>query len=363
MNRRVFVLAIVVLIVTVVVFFYRQRQRELEQGLPAGSSAPAVLPLLQTTAKSSEQTGTSGSSLVPVRATLGRGSSVVVEAGWGAGPGKFGRKRAAESSPEGPMALSVASDGSIVIIDQVNRRIERYRDGHSTSTTPIGGDTVQDLALGPEGRMVLLDRFVDRGIQVYGPDGKLLNDVPLSGKTELGSLTGVFADEHGIYVEREHGMVQRVADANGNRTSGDRELPGRPSRDGQLVIAAAMLERQSGQFQIRAFDRAKGTQVWDRVIQLPTPILHLVMLDSDKHGRIYVAAVTALEEPTPPYRLTDESLFAVQVGRDGTERGRLKLPPLHGSDESFRPVTVDDAGNLYVMQSSETGLTVVRYVF
>ena len=106
---------------------------------------------------------------------------------------------------------------------------------------------VQDLALGPEGRMVLLDRFVDRGIQVYGPDGQLLNDVPLSGKTELGSLTGVFADERGIYVEREHGMVQRVADANGNRTSGDRELPGRPSRDGQLVIAAAMLDRQSGQ--------------------------------------------------------------------------------------------------------------------
>ncbi len=361
MNRRVFVLAIVVLIVTVVVFFYRQRQRE--QGLPAGSSAPVVLPLLQTTVKSSGQTGTSGSSLVPVRATLGRGSSVVVEAGWGAGPGKFGRKRAAESSPEGPMALSVAPDGSVVIIDQVNRRIERFKDGHSVSTTPIGGDTVQDLVLGPEGRMVLLDRFIDRGIQVYGSDGQLLNDVPLSGKTELGSLTGVFADERGIYVEREHGMVQRVADANGNRTSGDRELPGRPSRDGQLVIAAAMLERQSGQFQIRAFDRAKGTQVWDRVIQLPTPILHLVMLDSDKQGRIYVAAVTALEEQTPPYRLTDEALFAVQIGRDGTERGRLKLPPLHGSDESFRPVTVDDAGNLYVMRSSETGLTVVRYVF
>ena len=25
-------------------------------------------------------------------------------------------------------------------------------------------------------------------------------------KLDLGSLTGVFADEHGIYVEREHGQ-------------------------------------------------------------------------------------------------------------------------------------------------------------
>jgi hypothetical protein len=251
MNRRVFVLAIVVLIVTVVVFVYRQRQRE--QGLPRAARHRRCCRCFRRPRSRASRQGQ------VVRRWCRCGRRWVerqlggARGGWGSGPGKFGRKRAAESSPEGPMALSVAPDGSVVIIDQINRRIERFRDGHSgVSTTPIGGDTVQDLALGPEGRMVLLDRFVDRGVQVYGPDGKLLNDVPLSGKTELGSLTGVFADEQGIYVEREHGMVQRLADANGNRTSGDRELPGRPSRDGQLVIAAAMLERQSGQLLVRA---------------------------------------------------------------------------------------------------------------
>lgn len=261
------------------------------------------------------------------------------------------------------MGLSVAPDGSVLIVDQVNRRIERYRDGKPVSTTPIGGDTVQDLALLPEGRLAVLDRFVDKGVQIYESDGRLLNDVVLGGQTELGSLTGVFADASGVYVEREHGLVLRIADASGNRVTGERELPGRPSRDGQLVISAALLERQSGQFLVRAIDRVKGSPVWERVIQLPTPILHMVMLDSDKQGRIYAAAVTALEEQVPPYRLTDEALFAVQLGRDGSERGRLKLPPLHGSDETFRPVSVGDDGSLYVMRSSESGLTVTRYVF
>ena len=261
------------------------------------------------------------------------------------------------------MAMSASPDGSILIVDQINRRVVRYKDGKLASVIPIGGDTVQDMAIGAEGRVVLLDRFVDRGIQVYGPDGKLLNDVSLPSKLDLGSLTGVFADEHGIYVERDHGQVSQVADANGNRIEGSKELSGRPSRDGQLLLSAALLERESGQVQIRAYDRSRGTVVFSKVVQLPTPVLHLVMLDSDKSGRIYFAAVTALEEQTPPYQLSDEALFAVQLGRDGSERSRLKLPPLHGSDETFRPVTVDDAGHLLVMQSTDAGLSVVRYVF
>ena len=359
MNRRVLGLSIIVLVVTVTVFFYRHRERELAKlKIDPG---PTMLARLQSDNSSLSLTG--GAPLASSAGTTNRTGSVVVQGSWGGGLGQFGRKKAAESSPEGPMGLSVAPDGSVLIVDQVNRRIERYRDGKPVSTTPIGGDTVQDLALLPEGRLAVLDRFVDKGVQIYESDGRLLNDVVLGGQTELGSLTGVFADASGVYVEREHGLVLRIADASGNRVTGERELQGRPSRDGQLVISAALLERQSGQFLVRAIDRVKGSPVWERVIQLPTPILHMVMLDSDKQGRIYAAAVTALEEQVPPYRLTDEALFAVQLGRDGSERGRLKLPPLHGSDETFRPVSVGDDGSLYVMRSSESGLTVTRYVF
>ncbi len=361
MNRRLLALLVVSLVLTVGIFVYRHGQRAagptLSGRLPTEEPDLARSPRAVQVGATQEQAGKTQAAR-----ELGK-SEIVVAGGWGGGAGQFGRKRQAESNPEGPMAVSTAPDGSVLVVDQVNRRVVRYKEGKLVSAIPIGGDTVQDLAIGPEGRVVLLDRFVDRGIQVYGPDGKLLNDVSLPSKLDLGSLTGVFADEHGIYVERDHGQVTQVADANGNRFEGSKELSGRPSRDGQLVLSAALLERQSGQVLIRAHDRARGTLAFEKVVQLPTPILHLVMLDSDKSGRIYVAAMTAIEEQTPPYQLSDEALFAVQLGRDGSERSRLKLPPLHGSDESFRPVTVDDLGHLLVMQTTEAGLSVVRYVF
>jgi len=368
MNRRGFGVAVVVLLVTVVLFGYRQHQRDAEQRtlippklLP--SSPPpleqmAEPPLQQPVGQSVSQ---SFKQLRQVSAF--RRKDVVVSGGWGSGPGQFGHKRVLDALPEGPLALSVASDGSVLILDQVNRRLLRFRDGRAVSSIPLGQDSAQDLALGPEGRLVVLDRLLERGVQIYSAEGELLHEVSLAGKLELGGLTGVFVDEHGIYLERDHGLVQRSADLDGQRSDSERDLVGRPSRDGQLAISAALLDPQSGQLTVRAHDRVKGQSLWQRVIQLPQPILQLVMIDSDRAGRIYLAAVTAIEEQTPPYRLSEEALYVMQLGRDGNERSRLKLPPLHGSDESYRPVTVDDGGNLYVLSTTENGVTVTRYVF
>src|SRR5206468_11932365 len=113
--------------------------------------------------------GTPGRAAHP--AAAGR---VIVQGGWGGEAGQFGRRRDAESNPEGPMALAVAG-GEVAVVDQINRRVERFKDGKLAATIPIGGDTVQDLAVAPGGRTVLLDRLVDGTVQIYGPDGKLEN--------------------------------------------------------------------------------------------------------------------------------------------------------------------------------------------
>jgi hypothetical protein len=41
----------------------------------------------------------------------------------------------------------------------------------------------------------------------------------------------------------------------------------------------------------------------------------------------------------------------------------LEIPPLPTADESFRPITVDDDGAVYVMAAGDDGLAVTRYVF
>lgn len=292
---------------------------------------------------------------------------MLIRGAWGSQPGQFGKRRDAESNPEAPMAQSAGKDGEVAILDQVNRRVERFRDGKRVLTIALGSDTAQDLALGAEGRTVVLDRLVDKNVQVYAADGHLLNEVSLDEKSAAGvhseSLTGVFSDRDGIYVEREHTSVLRIADVNGNRDRPPEELPGRPTRDGQLFIAATLVDARRGLVNVRAVRRPSLAPAWSQNVELGAPALHLLLLDSDARGNVYLAAETGHESPDPPYAIFDESLRALKLTASGTVAGSLTLPPLAGAEESFRPVSVDDGGALLVMSGDASGLYVSRYLF
>jgi hypothetical protein len=202
-------------------------------------------------------------------------------------------------------------------------------------------------------------------VQVWGADGKLANEVPLVGKgiTEGGATTGVFADEQGIYVEREHGAVVRVAGADGTSDPERPELAGRPSRDGRLLLRAAIADRAAGTFVVQAFDRASGAAAWTRTLSVGAPILHLLLLDSDRRGLIYAAAATGRESTEPPYPILDETITVARLDEQGAPRGTLVLPPLPAADETFRPLCVDDDGAIYEMVPTADALEVVRYSF
>lgn len=263
------------------------------------------------------------------------------------------------------MALLAGTGDEALILDQVNRRVERFEKGQRVGSVPLGSDTAQDLAIGADGRTVVLDRLVEKNVQVYDRDGKLRNEVTLDEKSvgEPGSITGVFADRDGIYVEREHGKVVRIADASGLRDRPPEELAGRPSRDGQLLISAAIGDRAAGLLTVTAVRRQDGQTAFVQSVTLGAPILHILMLDSDRQGRVYIAAATGREANEPPYALFDEAIEAVQLGSGGVPRGRLLVPPLSGAEESLRPLSVDDNGALLVMRTLPEGAVVTRYVF
>jgi len=297
------------------------------------------------------------------QAQPGATGRAIVSGDWGGEPGQFGRRRDAEANPEGPMALAAAG-GEVAVVDQINRRVQRFKDGKLTGTIPIGGDTVQDMALAPGGRTVLLDRLVDGTVQIYGPDGKLENQLAIAGKgiDEGGDVTGVFADDGGIYVERQHGSVIRLADARGATDSERSELLGRPSRDGRFVLQAEIAD-PAGAMLVRASNRSNGELAWVQTVRTDAPILHVVMLDSDRAGNVYVAAEVGRESAEPPYELGDVHVVALRLGNGGIVTGQLRLPALGAADETFRPLTVDDDGVLYLMLAQDGGLQVLRYSF
>ena len=85
-------------------------------------------------------------------------SSVVGAFSWGRADSAIGLDSGREQSRIGPSAFDVAPDGSVVLLDQVNRRLVRLRPGARLSHVPIdfaGGEG--DLAVGGDGTIYVLD--------------------------------------------------------------------------------------------------------------------------------------------------------------------------------------------------------------
>jgi outer membrane protein assembly factor BamB len=322
----------------------------------AGTSSPAA----PTGGSKAKTSSTPTVATLPASASAG---SVVIQGGYGSEPGQFGRRRDPESNPEAPMAVAAGPNGQLAVVDQVNRRILRYKDGKLVGTIPTGGDTVQDIAFGHDGKLLVLDRLVDGNVQVYGADGKLANEVSIAGKgvTEGGSVTGVFSDENGIYVENDHDSVVRIADASGAADPNRPALVGRPSRDGRSLLAAEIADAAAGIVTVSAVDRSTGQPAWKQSIPLGSSILHIITLDSDANGLVYLAVDVGRE--VVGAGVSDEKILLLRLGSGGAPRGLLAVPPMPTADESFRPITVGDDGSVYVMAAGDGGLAVTRYVF
>src|SRR5262249_3743257 len=213
----------------------------------AGSASPRMTAIVTTK-----------TTIKPTAATAS--GTVVIKGGYGSEPGQSGRRREQEWNPEAPMAVAAGANGQLAVVDQVNRRILRYKDGKLVGTIAIGGDTVQDIAFGKDGKLLVLDRLVDGNVQGYGADGKLVDELASGGQgvPEGGRVTGLFSDDDGIYVERDHEAVVRIADKSGRADPNRPELVGRPSRDGRLLLAAEIADGGNGDVAVSAVDRASG---------------------------------------------------------------------------------------------------------
>jgi hypothetical protein len=114
---------------------------------------------------------------------------------------------------------------------------------------------------------------------------------------------------------------------------------------------------------VSAIDRSSGQPAWKQPIHLGIPIVHIITLDSDAAGLVYLAVDVGHETASAPFQIYDEHILVARLGSGGAPRGMLSIPPLPTADESFRPITVDDDGSLYVMVAGDNGLAVTRYVF
>ncbi len=247
----------------------------------------------------------------------------------------------------------------------MNARVQRFGpDGRFRGETAIGPDTAQDLVALGDGRMAVVDRLGNSEVLFYDISGKLTGTVPLvgGGIQEGGGVTGLFADGTGVHVERENEEVFRVAGLDGTPDPDRPSNPGRPTRDGRYFLSAHIADAGSGRAIVRAFDH-DGNVVWQRQLMFPRQILHLVLLDSDRAGHVYVGATLAREDQAT-YDLTDVATVVVRLGADdGSGLGNLTLPASSEPEEVFREISVRDDGVLLQMLVVNGGIEVREHRF
>lgn len=287
-------------------------------------------------------------------------SRVLVRGAWGSAPGQFGRLRAEESNPEAPMSLAVDGQGTLSVLDQVNRRVQRFdRSGKLVGTVPIRSETVQDIAVQGD-RTFLLDRLGgEPGVEILDSAGRSVERLPAVGGAvkEGGAITGLFPRGSAVYVENEHDDLVRVGGA------GEETIPGRPSRDGRLYLKAGIIDKTAGRIYVQAHNQSDRGLAWETPLNLGRPLLHLLLLDSDRSGRVYVAAEVGQEDPQT-HAFHDLATLVIRLTPEGRLDGVLTLPPTTaGAAETFRPLAVGDDGTIYHMLPIEAGLQVTAHSF
>jgi len=163
---------------------------------------------------------------------------IILVAPWGNGPGELGKKDGGEGASLGPMSFAFGPDGSLHLLDQVNGRIAVFRAGGGAVTSDRGtssespadagatpfvfdrfiaipGTTFEEVEVGVDGRILLLDRLVREALVVLDPRTRESEAFPIVGLgiPEGGGVTALLVRSDGIWLEfsREHSV--RVLDS------------------------------------------------------------------------------------------------------------------------------------------------------
>jgi len=269
---------------------------------------------------------------------------------FGAAAQALGVRRDQEAAPEAPMAIAIAQDGQIAILDQVNQRVRIL-----PSLLPVAaaGDhlialdraTFQDLAWQNTDHLWLLDRLgAQPAVVLIDLQGAIIRQVPLVESMNPGGITGLFWREDGLYLEHEHADLQRIADGVGEVAAEKGAIWGRFAGDARL--RARMLDPQLA---VIEGNNADGTARFATRVAFDLPVLAFRALLSDAAGRFVLIADLAASAAADPDKVAQARLLAVLLGSDGTELGRFDLPVTGTVDEQFAPYALDDHGHLFAL--------------
>ena len=355
--------SVVLAIVAAVWFFWFAGPAKDDQKAKTASSAASSSGSIPKIASPSIAPIGSGSAIVDTvgsGAVKDPGDAPFASEKWGTGENELGRLKAKESNPEAPMSFTIAPDGTVIVLDQVNGRLVKLgKDGKPIGTVPINVKGAQDVATTKDGSLLVLDRIADKTVSIMGPDGKVLGTLPVEGKgiQEGGAVTGMFVDGKDVYVEREHQQLVLVGDVFGNPASSRTEVPGRPTRDGSAWLNAWLESPPTASIYVAATRRSPEEHIFTREIRLPLSITNILLLDSDRAGVIYLAVMGSRTDGSADGDVVE--LVCLEPTH-GAPIGEQTLPANTMAEETFRDFAVRDEGGVLYSYRTEAGVQMIN---
>ncbi|MEZ4452116.1 MAG: hypothetical protein R3B09_21810 [Nannocystaceae bacterium] len=285
----------------------------------------------------------------------------ILQAGWGTAPGELGHRRG-EGSPEGPMSFIVDGEGSALVLDQVNARIQIFGpDG--PVVRPLPRETFEDVAARGDGGVVLLDRLGDGVLLAMDADGRDQGATALAGDgvDDPGAVTGLFQRSDGAWVEVGHRGLVQILDADGRAPETRRKIDGRVVGEGALEAVALAARSGPTSAEIALHPPSGGPATATRELSFDLPIWQITALEGTADGRVVLGVDLVLEDDAPPHDLLEHRETAVIVGADGGELDRIDLETSEAPEESLRRLRVGADGSLYHLAFADDGATLWRY--
>jgi hypothetical protein len=292
------------------------------------------------------------------------GAEIVLSGSWGAALGSFGMQENEEGSSTGPMSFTLAPDGKLYVLDQINNRVQEFDGPTPLRAIPIPGEALfEDLAVDADGQIALLDYQKTKAVTLLSAEGEVRATIPLLGPGLVSTqeITGLFmfgeAGTSGIWVESAMTELVRVAGLDGTPDPEQPSLFGRPVWFGDPGSQVLYLLKVESLGDITAVVSARprmngdGNQI-KTTITFKNRVQGFLDLSHDDQANIYLVA-NLLEEPDlnlDEVVVLDKDLTSV-LARKAISAGSSAL-------DTFQTVRVSQDGHFYQMALDEAGLVI-----
>jgi hypothetical protein len=264
----------------------------------------------------------------------------VMDATWGSRLGDVGLGGGVGDARFGPSAFDVTRDGTVSLLDEVNRRVERFRHG-AVKATPIDVPPVlDDMSVGADGTIYVVDGRSDNGetplLRTFDADGRLRRTQHLAERTWSQLRVG----PNGPVVQ-QHPSEQWMPP--GRARDG---FAGRPLGDGSRLV---VLRVGAGELRIARVVNGAVHDAWRFTSDTP---LGEVQLVERIGGRLVVVVKTYTER---------EDEFEVVVVDAGGAQRRFSVPSAEWAETAPLARFRFDGRFLYQFGSTPNSVFVDRF--